>query len=227
MSRLKRMLVPSFWKIPKKDTKWVVSPRPGPHKKFESIPLQILLRDILGIVETGKEARAVVNAGEIIVDGKKIKDTHYSVGLMDVIAIPKIGKFYRVVPGTKGLELVEIPEKESSTKLCRVNGKTVLKNGRTQLNLHDGKNIFAKDGYATGDSVLVECCPLKINEHFKMQKGSTALITKGKNAGKIGTIKEVLAGKMREPSKVVCDIDGKDFVVVKDYVFVVGKTVRP
>ncbi len=223
MSRLKRMLVPSFWKIPKKATKWVATPRPGPHKKFESIPLQIVLRDILKVAETGKEVRTIVKAGEVIVDGRKRKDAHYSVGLMDAIAIPKINKFYRVVPTARGLELTEIEEKEANVKLCRINGKTVLKKERMQLNLHDGKNIFVKDGYATGDSLLVETNPLKVVEHLKMEKGNLGLIIKGKNAGKVGVIKEIIAGKMREPSKVVCDIEGKDFTIVKDHVFVVGK----
>ncbi|HDJ96711.1 MAG TPA: 30S ribosomal protein S4e, partial [Candidatus Aenigmarchaeota archaeon] len=27
---LKRLLAPKFWKLPKKVTKWVVTPRPGP-----------------------------------------------------------------------------------------------------------------------------------------------------------------------------------------------------
>lgn len=60
MAKLKRLLVPSFWKVPKKVAKWTVAPRPGPHKKFEGIPLQIIVRDILNLAETGKEAKSII-----------------------------------------------------------------------------------------------------------------------------------------------------------------------
>ena len=57
MAKLKRLRTPKFWRIQRKGTKLTVSPRPGPHKKFECIPLQIIARDILKIVETGEEAK--------------------------------------------------------------------------------------------------------------------------------------------------------------------------
>jgi len=70
MSHLKRLAAPEFWPIPKKKYTWVFSPSPGPHKKEECIPLAIVVRDILKLAETGKEAKRIIKAGEVIVDGK-------------------------------------------------------------------------------------------------------------------------------------------------------------
>lgn len=224
MARVKRLLAPEFWKIPKKTSKWVVSPRPGPHKKFRSIPLQIVLRDILKLVETGKEAQSILKKGEVLVDGRKRKDHAYPVGLMDVVAIPKIKKYLRVVPTRKGFSLVEIPEEESKLKLLRINNKTTLKKGKVQLNLHDGKNLLVpKDEYSTGDSILVEVPKNKIVDHIKLSPGSMILIFEGKDIGRTGKVNEVIITKSREPNKVIYESDGVTDETIKEHVIVVGK----
>jgi len=179
---LKRLLAPKFWRVPRKEKKWVVRPSPGPHKKFESIPLLIIVRDILKLADTGKEARKIIKAKEILVDGKPRLDHKYPVGLFDVITAPKLKKQYRIVPAKNGLTLIEIPKNESGLKLCRIEGKTLVKNGFLQLNLHDGKNILVKekakkDSYKTGDSLLIETPGQKIKKHIKMVKGSTTIIS--------------------------------------------------
>jgi small subunit ribosomal protein S4e len=210
--------------VPKKTSKWTVSPRPGPHKKFESIPLQILVRDILNLVETGKEAKTIIRKGKIFVDGKPRKDHAFVVGLMDVVSIPELKKFYRIIPTAKGLSPIEIPEAESKVKLCRINDKKVLTKGRIQLNLHDGKNILVpKDDYKTGDSLLLQLPEQKIVDHVKLENGSLVLIYKGKNMGKIGEVKEIIEVRSREPNKLICEIEGKKTETIKDYVFTIGK----
>jgi small subunit ribosomal protein S4e len=224
MAKLKRLLAPEFWKVPKKKATWAVSPRPGPHKKFECIPLLIIVRDILGLAETGKEAKSIIKKGEVLVDGKPRKDYAYPAGLMDVVSIPKLNRHFRIISCSKGLKLIEIPEREANLKLLRIRDKKIVKKARIQLNFHDGKNLFVeKDVYKTGDSVLVELPSLKILEHFKLEKGSLGLILKGKNAGKLAKALEVVIPRTQEPRKVICEAEGKKIEVVFDYFFVVGK----
>jgi len=224
MTKLKRLVAPKFWKIPKKVKTWVVAPSPGPHRKFESIPLLIIVRDILGLVETASEAKSVVKKGEILVDGKPRKDLGYPAGLMDVVSIPKLNKFYRVVPCPKGLKLVEISENESKLKILNVRDKTLLRKGKVQLNFHDGKNLIVdKDVYKTGDSVLVELPSIKILEHIKLEKGSVGLIVRGANAGKLAEVKDILITRTSEPNNVVCEHEKEKLEIIFDYFFVVGK----
>jgi small subunit ribosomal protein S4e len=224
MAKLKRLRAPKFWHVEKKAYKLVVAPSPGPHKKFECLPLQIILRDILKEVETGKEAKTVLNKGEVAVDGVIRKNRKYPAGFMDAIAIPKLKKYFRVVITAKGLDLIEISEKESKLKLCRIENKKVLKEGKVQLNLHDGKNILvSKDVYKTGDTLLVELPKLKIVDHVKMEDGNLCLITKGKSSGKIAKLKEIIITRTREPNKIICELDKKKIEAMKEHVFVVGK----
>jgi len=224
MAKLKRLLAPKYWKVQKKMKKWVVVPRPGPHKKFECIPLQIIVRDILKIAETGKEAKTIIKRGEVFVDGKPRKDHAFPVGLFDTIAIPKIEKFYRVISTSHGLSLVEINKKESNLKICKIINKTSVKNKKTQLNLHDGKNLLVeKDFYKTGDSLLLELPKNKIINHIKLEKNVLGIVSKGVDSGKICVVKEVVAPKTKIPAKIICELEGKRKEILKDRFFVVGR----
>ncbi len=223
---LKTLSAPKFWRIPPKHRTWVVKPRAGPHKKFESIPLLIIVRNILKLVDTSQEGQKTIKAKEILVDGKVRKDHKYPVGLMDVVDIPKIKKSYRIVPTKKGLELLEIPSKEATLKLCRVNRKNLIRGSKLQLNLHDGRNIIAekgkKDEFKSGDSVLIELPSQKIVEHIKLEKDNLALIIGGQNEGEFVKVKALKKTRSREPNKVVCELRDREFDAVKDYVFMVG-----
>ncbi len=210
--------------MPRKEKKWVVAPRAGPHKKFESVPLQILLRDVLKILEKGKEARTIIKRGEVLVDGKIRKDHAYPVGFFDVVSIPKIGKNYRAVPSEKTLSFIDIPENEAKMKLCKIVGKTIIKKGKMQLNLHDGKNIFVENkNFKTGDSLLIEIPSLKIIEHIPLELGAAGVVTKGVDVGKFGKVKQIIQATSKEHAKVICDFDGKGEEVLKERFFVVGK----
>jgi small subunit ribosomal protein S4e len=223
---LKRLRIPSFWKIAKKHAKWAVKPRAGPHKQFESIPLIVILRDILEIADKGKDASSIIKMGGVHVDGKPRKDPKYPAGIMDVVSIPKFKMHYRVVPTTKGLELLDIDTKESKKKLCMIKNKSTVCGNKIQLNLHDSRNILVdpKDSkYKTGDSVLIELPSQKILDHVKLEKGALALISKGKNIGLVGKIEDMILTKTNEPTKIICNINGEKLEVIKDYVFVVGK----
>jgi len=227
---LKRLSTPKFWRIKKKETKWVTRPRPGPHKKFESIPLLVFVRNILRLADTSRDAKKIIKQGEILVDGKPRKDHKYSIGLMDFVEIPKINKKYRIVSTEKDLTTIELSHNEKPYKLCRIKNKKILKDGILQLNLHDGKNLLIKtknskeDIYKTGDSLLIELPSQKIKEHVGMNKGNLILIIGGQNQGQTAKIKEIVRTRSREPNKVVCKSNGKEFEAIKDYVFVIGKT---
>jgi small subunit ribosomal protein S4e len=224
MAKLKRLLAPKFWKVPRKVMTWVVAPRAGPHKKFECIPLAIILRNILGLTETGREAKTVIKKGDIFVDGKARKEHAYPVGLMDVVSIPKLNKFYRMIPFPKGLKLIEIQEKEAKLKLLKIMNKSSVKKGKIQLNFHDGKNlIIGKDVYKTGDSVLVELPSLKIIDHVKLEKDVMGLIIGGVNAGLLATAKEIIVSRSTEPNRVVCELENKKLEISHEHFFVVGK----
>ena len=104
---MKRMSAPRWWPILRKERKFVIAPR-GSHPKELSLPLLVLIRDVLKIAETGREAKGIITRGEVLVDKKKRKDPKYGVGLFDVVEIPVMNKAWRIVP-KNGLSIIEIP----------------------------------------------------------------------------------------------------------------------
>jgi small subunit ribosomal protein S4e len=219
---LKRYVMPKFWNVPIKTNAFIVKPLPGPHGKNECIPLQIILRDMLKLAHTAKEVRQVLNAEKVLVDKKVRKQPKYPVGLMDVVEIPSIGKSYRIEINKKGLYLANAKDDETNRKLCRITGKTTIKGGLTQLNLHDGRNIILKkDAYGVGDSLLIQIPDQKILKHFKLQKDEHALIISGKNIGAKGKIHEIKRRKtMLETSTVVIKSGEESIETLLDYVMV-------
>ena len=55
-TRLKRQMAPKFWKIERKHSRFVLKVHPGPHSKSTAYPLGVVLRDILKVCSTMREA---------------------------------------------------------------------------------------------------------------------------------------------------------------------------
>jgi small subunit ribosomal protein S4e len=176
---------------------------------------------MLKVCDTAKEAKRVIGNREIMIDGKPLRSHKMPVGIMDVLSIPKTKKNYRMLLTDKGkLTLIEISESEAKWKLCRLEDKTTVSGGRTQLNLHDGRNIIASDKkYKTGDVLKLDLEGKKIAESYPLAPGSLAMITDGPHAGKTATISEYIV--TRGPSENIVKFeDGTE--TVKKHVFVIG-----
>jgi small subunit ribosomal protein S4e len=143
---LKRKPAPKMWPIHRKEAVWTVMPKPGPHSISRSLPLALIVRDMLGFAKTAKEAKNIISQGQIMVDGKVRRDERFLVGLMDVVSIPDAKKSYRALPSGKGLLLHPINADEAAFKLCRIEDKTVVKGGNMHLNLHDGSSSLVAVG---------------------------------------------------------------------------------
>jgi small subunit ribosomal protein S4e len=223
MTHLKRHKMPRNWPLSRKEEKFVTKPDPGPHPLGRSLPLKIILREVLGHADTSKEARSILNAGKVLVDKKPRKEPRFPVGLMDVIEIPDMKKHFRVDVSSKGITLRETGVAESASKTVKIVGKTTIRGGQTQLNLHDGRNIILKkDMYSVGDSLKISLPDQKILSHLRFQKDSPALIISGRNVGERGKIKDAHPKKnMLEKSTVtITTSSGRDIQTLKDYILV-------
>lgn len=221
------MRVPGFWNVPKKANKWVTRPRPGTHKLFESIPLAIVLRDVLKVAATGEDAKTIIKSRQVLVDGRARSDHKFGVGLMDIVSIPAMKKTYRVLPTHRGLELVEADAKEAARKLYRVAGKASARSGKFQLRMHDGTTALVTPEeakrVAVGDTLVVNLAAKKSEDLLKLEKGASVLIAKGKNMGTVGKVEDIVATGTKEPDKIICRVGGERMEVIKSYVFVVGR----
>lgn len=218
---LKRYAAPRSWKIPRKTKVWTVRPSPGGHQKDKSIPILVALRDIIHIGETSSEIRKILAQRDVLVDGKVRTSYKFPVGVMDVISIPKIKSHYRVILTPKGkLTLKKIQENESKWKLSKINNKTIVKKGKVQLNMHDGKNIILdKDDYKTGDVLKISLPDQKILERYPMEADSMAYLTGGAHIGTICKVKKVNVTRNPDPNIVEFH---EGFNTIIDHVFIVG-----
>ncbi len=190
--KLKRQMAPSFWGISRKNKRFAITVRPGSHSKAHSIPTAILLRDILKIVTTLREAKSTIYGGKVTIDGVKRKSLHHSIGLMDVVELENISDVYRLVPkDNQILKPLKINETEKTKKLAKIVSKTSIKGGKTQLGFHDGRSMISDIDVNVGDSCLLEIPKQKILEVIKLEQGCQVIVTQGINAGQIGTVKKL------------------------------------
>jgi small subunit ribosomal protein S4e len=222
-SRLKRQMAPSFWQIRRKESRFVVRSSPGPYKKQNSYPLAIVLRDILKVASTLREARKVLNEGTIRIDGKVVYDYTRAVGLMDVIQLVKTGQTFRLVPkDSRQLVPLPIDNQEKNSKLVRVTSKTTIKRNKLQYGFHDGKTVISDLKMSVGDSCRLELPQSEIKDHIKFQKGYSGLIIGGENAGGMGKIEDIKDGLFSLPKRVVVALSEKSVELPVDKVMVIG-----
>jgi len=231
---MKRETSPAFWPIHRKEYAWIVKPSPGSHPIHRCLPLIVIVRDMISLAKTRREAKKIISQGKIFVDGKVRRDERYPAGLMDVVSIPEINENYRVVPSEKGLTLHRIDEDEAKFKICRIENKRTLDGGHVTLSLHDGRNILIRvedprkpeeDVYRTLDTLKISIPEQEILEHLRLEKGMLALFVDGNNIGKYGSIKaiEEQTGQKRKNFLIsIEDENGTSYQTILDYAFVIG-----
>ena len=222
MTHQKRLSVPKSWKIGKKGNKWISTTRPGPHSQARSLPLGIIIRDILKLVDNSREGKRILSEGKVLVDGIPRKDLRFPVGLFDVITLPLVNEAYRMLQDEKGRLTLHKLNETQVNKLCRINNKVTLKGGKVQLNLSDGTNILGSNEYGTKDSLILSVPDKKVVKHLQFKVGNLAMIVGGQHSGEIGKIVEIREVKSSRHNMVAISGE-KDFETIEDYVIVIGE----
>ena len=222
--KLKRQMAPLFWGITRKNKRFAVTVRPGSHGKNMSIPSAVFLRDTLKIVNTLREAKYAIYSGKVTVDGVKRKSLHHGIGLMDIVELDGHKEIYRLVPKDGAiLQPVIINESEKSKKIVQVKSKTTIKNGKTQIGFHDGRSLIDETKINVGDSCILEVPAQKILDVIKLEKGVNGLITRGINAGKVGTVENIKEGTFVLPKRVEIKVDDRLIEIQANIVMPIGK----
>ena len=222
--KLKRQMAPLFWGITRKSKRFVITVRPGPHKKSHAVPTAVFLRDMLKIVTTLREAKTTIYSGKVKIDGVVRKSLHHAIGLMDVVELENVSDIYRLVPSEeKLLKPIKINESEKSKKLVRVSSKTTINNGKMQIGFHDGRSTISDTKVNVGDTCLIQVPDQKILEVIKLEAGCQGLVTRGVNAGQIGKIETIEEGTFILPKRVVLVLGGRKIEIPADIIMAIGK----
>lgn len=218
-SHMKRLTMPRSWPLPRKTSIWVQKPDPCGHSLEFCMPVGIVLRDILNIAENRREAKQLVNSGHVSVDGTIATSIGRGVGLMDVLTVGE-DNFRCVLDENGRLRYRQISAKSAATKPCRIENKTTVSGGRTQLNLHDGRNIIIDDAnkYSTGDTLVIDVKSQKVKSHHKLESGATIYLIGGGHVGMNSILEELVIKRSTMPNEVKLDGYG----AICDHVFVLG-----
>jgi small subunit ribosomal protein S4e len=217
-NHLKTIATPKSWPIHRKSRKYVMRQNSGPHNMKESITLNMLLIDILGLAKTKKEAVYILHHKEVLVDGKRRKEVAFPIGMFDVISIKDIKKDYRLLIDSKGkFKVMEIDPKEAMIKPIKIIGKRPI-GKKMQINLSDGKNLLVQDdNFRVDDTIIYDFNKKQIKKHLNLEKGKCIFLINGKHRGDIGKIEDV------EQDKIIYKIGQNEvFDTIKKYAFLLG-----
>ena len=230
--QLKREPSPAFWPIRRKQMTWAPTTRPGPHPRERSLPLVIVLREILGYAKTSGEAIRIINAGKVKVDGVVRRDHRFPLGLMDVLQIQGADQIFRVLPRpSHGLTPMPIEEKEAGFKLCKIVGKKTVEGGKTQLNFHDGRNLIVQRAdtrqkseteLKVGGAVQLGLPDQKMMRLVPFQPGAIGLVVDGRNQGLFGKISSITPGTHARRETVKIETASEAFDTPSAYVIPIG-----
>jgi small subunit ribosomal protein S4e len=178
-----RSEVSNLWPIPRKGTRFVVI---STHNDGQSIPVLIVLRDMLKIAKTRSEAKRIILSEKVKVNGKVIKDEKYPLALFDVLGID--AKNYKIMLKNKKFSLEETKAKE---KISKIIGKKILRNGKVQINLNDGRNFLGKEKINTGDSAVYNFADKKIEKIIPLKENANVIVISGSHIGEEGKIEKI------------------------------------
>ncbi|MFP4217438.1 MAG: 30S ribosomal protein S4e [Salinarchaeum sp.] len=221
----KRLSAPKTWPVERKTETFTVKADAGPHGEA-GVPLVVILRDVLGYVDSTKEARYATSAGTIQVNGDLVRDEQRPIGMFDIVAFTEREEYYRVFPNEGGrLALTPIDEAAADSKLGRIIGKTQVSGGDTQLTLHDGQTLLVEESaYSPRDSLVLDNESNEIVAHFPYEEGALVTAVSGVHAGQIGEIVEIdVTAGSADNIVIVESLNGEVFETIEEYIVVIDE----
>lgn len=189
----------------------------------------LILRNRLKYALTGKETKIICIEKNVKVDGKVRTDPNFPAGFMDVIELPKSNDQFRLIYDTKGKYVLHpISDEEKAFKLCKVKRAELSLKKIPFIVTHDGRTIRYPDPLIKVDDVVkIDIATGKSIELFKFEAGNLAMITKGRNTGRVGTVIHVEKHPGSFDIVSVRDAAGHTFSTRQENVFIIGKGATP
>lgn len=192
---IKKNVMPATWPVPRKGSKYIAVPTHGFKK---GITVLYILRDILKIVRSRREAKYMTMNKMVKVNNKIRIDEAFPVLVFDSITLDKSNKSYRLEMVNRKFVLKEINKKDAESKIVKIIGKRVISKSKIQMNLEDGQNFITSQKFSVGDSVVIDTIHDKIIKVLPLKEGSKIDVVIGRHSGKSGKIvrfEELTKGK--------------------------------
>jgi len=154
------------------------------------MPLIVFLRNKLHYAMNGREVKAITMQRLVKIDGKVRTDASFPAGFQDVISLEKTNEHFRLIYDTKGRFTVHrISSEEAEYKLGKVKRVQLGAKGIPFLVTHDARTIRYPDpAIKVNDTVKIDLASGKITDHISFDTGALAMVTGGRNMGRVGVI---------------------------------------
>ncbi len=226
---MKRLSMPKTYVVKRKGITWIAKPLPGKHTLENGYPFVSLLRDVLKIVNDKKEAKQLIKQKLIEVDGLVPKDLNTIVGLNDLVHLVAEKTFYRMSIVKGKLVAIQVKAEEAKAKYCKIVGKTFLKKGKIQLNLHDGRNYIItkeEDKFKLGDVLKLSLPKQKLEGVIKLEKGTKCYVAFGKHSGETGVLEEIIEHAGSKESDARLKTQDGEVITLKNYLFPIDEAFK-
>lgn len=148
---------------------------------------------------------------------------------MDVVSMEKTNEYFRLLYDIRGRFAVHrVGAEEAKYKLCRVKALEMGAKKVPYVVTHDGRTVRYPDpGIAVNDTIKLNIESGNIEEFIKFETGNLAMISGGKNTGRVGVI--VSREKHQGSFDIVHvkDSAGHVFATRLGNVFVIGEGSTP
>jgi len=195
-NHMKRITAPKTWNVARKTTKFITKPQPGAQKLEHALAINTFLKELAKLTNTTKETKYILTHDEVLINGRRKRDFKTQAGFLDVITIKSMNKHYRITIDKKGaLKTKEINEKQSTERLLKINGKTIIGKDKVQINTMNGENFTLSQketkNYKVGDTLIVDTATLKVKEHIPLKEKALVFVYIGKHSSKNGVLESI------------------------------------
>lgn len=213
------LAAPKYFGIERKAHVYISKPNAGRHTLDRSVSLALSLKK-LGFANSSSEAKKIISSGIVSLNGKKMWDPRFPVGLSDTLEVK--GKAYRVsINNLAKVSFDEAKKTDHEAQLYRIIGKYKAKEGKIMLRLHDGRIIKSDNKVRVNDSVIIDTKG-SVKKVLKMDVGAECFVFSGVHVGTNGKIKSITPGnEKREASAVIIPKSGDEFETIIKNVMVV------
>ncbi len=201
-SHQKRLPAPKHYPIDRKGVTYTPKIK-GSRSSEDAIPATLLLREVLEYADTMKEAKAIVNDGNLLRNGEPVRDAREGIGVLDVVEIPEAEEAYRVI--RKGDQLRFVPVTDAEKLLVKIVGKSA-ENGGYVYRLHSGENYRSEKEYGVGNSLILNGEKAK---EIELEEGAEVLVIAGGHAGETAEVNKIHEMGMNPDTAVLQN--GKEF----------------
>jgi small subunit ribosomal protein S4e len=227
-NRQKRISYAGKAKINRKEHCWTFNTKPGAHAKNESVSFGLIIRDVLNLANNTKEVKYILNNKNCFINGVRIKEHRFAVGLFDILFFKDIDKTYRVLLTKKDkIILKEINDKEHLIP-CRVKVKKPHLKDKFLIGFSNGYNhIVGKNvKVSVGDSVMYDINKKAFADVVSKKEGARVYIVGGPHVSSFGVLKNIIKGDLKKSSEVTVDCNGKEVKTMEKYIFVIPENLN-